>query len=159
VCSVLTFSTLLLPFTHARHRAQVITNIHSVIKELMENSLDAGATTIEVRHLMISVLMPPACLFSFPHQIRLEDCGLTRLVVQDNGCGISAEDAPCMAQRYFTSKLTAFSDLESLSTLGFRGEALNAICTVAQKVRLGPCPLYPRLHAWTVTAAAALTTV
>lgn len=84
--------------------SQVITSVVSVIKELIENSLDAGSSSIEVR---------------------LESHGLDRIEVVDNGCGVTAEDVAFMAQSHFTSKISGVSDLDSLATYGFRGEALG----------------------------------
>ena len=57
--------------------------------------------------------------------------------VSDNGCGISASALSRVGQRYNTSKLRSFTDLESVSTLGFRGEAINSICAVAEVSALG----------------------
>uniref|UniRef100_A0A0A9Z016 DNA mismatch repair protein S5 domain-containing protein n=1 Tax=Lygus hesperus TaxID=30085 RepID=A0A0A9Z016_LYGHE len=90
--------------------AQVITSVSSVVKELMENSLDAGASSLE---------------------IYLDEYGLDRIEVRDNGRGIPAEDVQYMCQRSYTSKISDFSDLEKLSSYGFRGEALFSICAVA----------------------------
>ncbi|OWF40894.1 PMS1 protein homolog 1-like [Mizuhopecten yessoensis] len=90
--------------------SQVITTVYSVVKELLENALDAGSTSVDVR---------------------LENFGLDKIEVRDNGDGIQTADVPFVAKRYHTSKLSAFSDLEQLSTYGFRGEALGSLCTVA----------------------------
>uniref|UniRef100_A0A8C4I407 PMS1 homolog 1, mismatch repair system component n=1 Tax=Dicentrarchus labrax TaxID=13489 RepID=A0A8C4I407_DICLA len=91
--------------------SQVITSVVNVVKELMENSLDAGASSID---------------------IKLENYGLDRIEVRDNGCGIRAEDASVMAVRHFTSKICCHEDLERLETYGFRGEALGSVCAVAE---------------------------
>uniref|UniRef100_A0A3Q2ZNL9 PMS1 homolog 1, mismatch repair system component n=1 Tax=Kryptolebias marmoratus TaxID=37003 RepID=A0A3Q2ZNL9_KRYMA len=91
--------------------SQVITSIGNVVKELMENSLDAGASSIDVK---------------------LENFGLDRIEVRDNGDGVKAADAPVMAVRHFTSKISGHEDLERLETYGFRGEALGSICAVAE---------------------------
>ncbi|CAJ1078713.1 PMS1 protein homolog 1 [Xyrichtys novacula] len=91
--------------------SQVITSVLNVVKELMENSLDAGASSID---------------------IKLENYGLDRIEVRDNGHGIKAADTPVMAVRHFTSKICSHEDLERLETYGFRGEALGSICAVAE---------------------------
>ncbi|XP_071873271.1 PMS1 protein homolog 1 isoform X2 [Bombus fervidus] len=89
---------------------QVITSISTAVKELIENAFDAGAKNIE---------------------INLVDNGCTLIEVKDDGCGISKVDAPYMALSSYTSKLSNFSDLESLETYGFRGEALYALSAVS----------------------------
>ncbi|XP_027627365.1 PMS1 protein homolog 1 isoform X2 [Tupaia chinensis] len=91
--------------------SQIITSVVSVVKELIENSLDAGATSIEVK---------------------LENYGFDKIEVRDNGEGIKAVDAPVMAVKYYTSKINSHEDLENLTTYGFRGEALGSICCVAE---------------------------
>uniref|UniRef100_A0A3Q3X3L0 PMS1 homolog 1, mismatch repair system component n=1 Tax=Mola mola TaxID=94237 RepID=A0A3Q3X3L0_MOLML len=91
--------------------SQVITSVVNVVKELMENSLDAGASSIDVK---------------------LENHGLDRIEVRDNGLGIKAADTSVMGMRHFTSKICSHEDLERLETYGFRGEALGSICAVAE---------------------------
>ncbi|XP_025858448.1 PMS1 protein homolog 1 isoform X2 [Vulpes vulpes] len=91
--------------------SQIITSVVSVVKELLENSLDAGATSIDVK---------------------LENYGFDKIEVRDNGEGIKAIDAPVMAVKYYTSKINSHEDLENLTTYGFRGEALGSICCVAE---------------------------
>nr|XP_019596307.1 PREDICTED: PMS1 protein homolog 1 isoform X4 [Rhinolophus sinicus] len=93
--------------------SQIITSVVSVVKELIENSLDAGATSIDVK---------------------LENYGFDKIEVRDNGEGIKAIDAPVMAMKYYTSKINSHEDLENLTTYGFRGEALGSICCVAEAV-------------------------
>ncbi len=83
----------------------------SVCKELVENSIDAGADKISVE---------------------IKSGGIKYIRVTDNGCGISKEFAETAFLRHATSKLTEIDDLESLSTMGFRGEALASICAVAR---------------------------
>ncbi|MDY0296727.1 MAG: DNA mismatch repair endonuclease MutL [Acidobacteriota bacterium] len=90
---------------------EVVERPLSVVKELVENALDAGADHIHVE---------------------LEDGGRRRVRVSDNGCGFEAEDIPLAFQRHFTSKLAEISDLDRLTTLGFRGEALASLHEVAR---------------------------
>lgn len=90
---------------------EVIENPSSIVKELVENSLDAGATEISI-------------------SIRVG--GRELIVVSDNGCGMSKEDALLCLQRHATSKINRFEDLEQVFTLGFRGEAIPSISSVSQ---------------------------
>lgn len=90
---------------------EVIQRPASVIKELVENSIDAGATAIE---------------------IIVKDAGRTLIQVVDNGKGMTPTDARMAFERHATSKITAADDLYSLHTMGFRGEALPSIAAVAQ---------------------------
>ncbi|PIK49320.1 putative PMS1 protein-like 1 [Apostichopus japonicus] len=90
--------------------AQVITSVLNAVKELLENSLDAGADSVEVK---------------------LDNFGLDRIEVRDNGAGISSRDVPLMGQRHYTSKLKDFSDLISVTSYGFRGEALASLCAIS----------------------------
>jgi len=87
--------------------SQVVTSVWSGVKELVENSLDAGATNVEVR---------------------LEDFGLSKVSVRDNGCGVDKQEVPSMVMPHTTSKLRQFGDLSNLQTYGFRGEALASLC-------------------------------
>ncbi|XP_050420572.1 PMS1 protein homolog 1-like [Adelges cooleyi] len=89
---------------------QVITSASSVVKELLENAIDAQSTVID---------------------IRIENYGLDKIEIRDNGVGISCEDVHVMCLRGYTSKISDVSDLEKLSSYGFRGEALSSICAVA----------------------------
>lgn len=90
---------------------EVIQRPSSVVKELVENSVDAGATSI---------------------QVRLTDAGRTNIQVIDNGKGMSETDARMSFERHATSKITNPADLFALHTFGFRGEALASIAAVAQ---------------------------
>ncbi|CAB4407828.1 unnamed protein product [Rhizophagus irregularis] len=94
---------------------QVITKVEDVVKELVENSIDAESTSIEVK---------------------LVGDGLTSITVKDNGVGIQECDRPAMAMRYHTSKLYKFEDLNIVETYGFRGEALNSICAVTESTQI-----------------------
>lgn len=90
---------------------EVIQRPASVIKELVENAVDAGATDI---------------------RIILKDAGRTLIQVIDNGCGMSTTDARLAFERHATSKIEQASDLFALRTMGFRGEALASIAAIAQ---------------------------
>jgi DNA mismatch repair protein PMS2 len=96
---------------HQIQSGQVIVDLNSVVKELVENSLDAGATSIEVR---------------FKNQ------GLDSIEVSDNGKGISPNDYETIALKHYTSKLSSYEDLTSLETFGFRGEALSSLCALSK---------------------------
>ena len=96
---------------HQIQSGQVIVDLYSVVKELVENSLDVGATSIEIR---------------FKNQ------GLDSIEVQDNGKGIAPEDFETIALKHYTSKLCSYEDLTSLDTFGFRGEALSSLCALSK---------------------------
>ncbi|KAG9238870.1 DNA mismatch repair protein MutL [Amylocarpus encephaloides] len=96
---------------HQIQSGQVIVDLCSVVKELVENSLDAAATSIDVR---------------FKNQ------GLDSIEVQDNGDGITPQNYETLALKHHTSKLSTYSDLTTLQTFGFRGEALSSLCALSQ---------------------------
>ncbi|KAH9942865.1 DNA mismatch repair protein MutL [Amylocystis lapponica] len=98
---------------HRIASGQVVVDLQTAVKELVENSLDAGATSIDVR---------------------FKDHGLNTIEVIDNGSGIAAEDYDAIALKHHTSKLSSFSDLTQLHTFGFRGEALSSLCALAERV-------------------------
>ncbi len=90
---------------------EVVERPSSVIKELVENAIDAGATTISVE---------------------IQHGGITYMRVTDNGSGIAREDVPKAFLRNATSKVRSAEDLDGIGTLGFRGEALASICAVSR---------------------------
>ena len=98
---------------------EVVERPASVVKELVENALDAGASVIHVE---------------------IRQGGISSIRVTDNGCGMDETDAQLAFGRHATSKIRSIDDLEQLSTMGFRGEALASIAAVA-KVRLETRPI------------------
>lgn len=108
---------------------EVVERPASVVKELLENSLDAGATEIK---------------------IELKDGGSQLIRIQDNGAGILKEDLPLALARHATSKIHSFDDLISIMSLGFRGEALASVASIS-RLTLSSKPAEQK-EAWSIYA-------
>ena len=106
---------------------EVVERPASVVRELVDNSLDAGATQIT---------------------LRLQAGGVRLISVEDNGSGILRSELPNALKRHATSKIASLADLESVGTMGFRGEALAAICSIAEVSLLTRVNTDDEPHGW-----------
>ncbi|XP_001494013.4 mismatch repair endonuclease PMS2 isoform X1 [Equus caballus] len=96
---------------------QVVLSLSTAVKELVENSVDAGATNID---------------------LRLKDYGVDLIEVSDNGCGVEEENFEGLTLKHHTSKIQEFADLTQVETFGFRGEALSSLCALSD-VAISTC--------------------
>ncbi|XP_030868972.2 mismatch repair endonuclease PMS2 isoform X2 [Gorilla gorilla gorilla] len=96
---------------------QVVLSLSTAVKELVENSLDAGATNID---------------------LKLKDYGVDLIEVSDNGCGVEEENFEGLTLKHHTSKIQEFADLTQVETFGFRGEALSSLCALSD-VTISTC--------------------
>nr|XP_058892383.1 mismatch repair endonuclease PMS2 isoform X2 [Kogia breviceps] len=96
---------------------QVVLSLSTAVKELVENSVDASATNVE---------------------LRLKDYGVELIEVSDNGCGVEEENFEGLTLKHHTSKIQEFADLTQVETFGFRGEALSSLCALSD-VTISTC--------------------
>ena len=141
---------------HRITSGQVLVDLQTAVKELVENSLDAGATSIGMYN--VCHRLNAFCLLTYhisslsaKVEVKFKDYGLKSFEVIDNGSGIASEDyanvgewnlfkslfppyrSP-LAMKHCTSKISSFEDLTSVETFGFRGEALSSLCALSGRV-------------------------
>jgi DNA mismatch repair protein PMS2 len=129
---------------HQIQSGQVIVDLQSVCKELVENSIDAGATSVGMHFRPAQggrqLSFYGQGLTCNNIEVRFKNNGLDAIEVQDNGGGIAPEDYETIALKHYTSKLSSYDDLSSLQTFGFRGEALSSLCALSNFHIVTACP-------------------
>ena len=95
---------------HRMCSGQVVVDLSTAVKELIENSIDAGATVVSVK---------------------LKEYGWSSIEVTDNGSGVAPSQHAALVKKYHTSKISSFEDLDGVSSFGFRGEALSSLCEIS----------------------------
>ncbi|CAE6498386.1 unnamed protein product [Rhizoctonia solani] len=118
---------------HRITSGQVVVDLATAVKELVENSLDAGASSIG--KYQPSINPEPTNTFKYL-EVRFKDQGLTSFEVIDDGTGIDKANYAAVARKHHTSKISQLSDLLSVQTFGFRGEALASLCALCERVTI-----------------------
>jgi DNA mismatch repair protein PMS2 len=137
---------------HKITSGQVVVDLQTAVKELVENSIDAGATSLGILPLNMFEAVDDASA-----EIRFKEFGLKSIEVADNGLGIAPSDYATVgectavqvqglrgvhgyictsARKHYTSKLSRYEDLASIATFGFRGEALASLCALSESVTI-----------------------
>jgi DNA mismatch repair protein PMS2 len=135
---------------HRITSGQVVIDLQTAVKELVENSLDAGATNIG--HHFSLTLLECTLILDFATEVKFKEYGLKSVEVVDNGSGIAEEDYDSIGEsiarphallsrliftsalNHHTSKLSSLSSLTTLTSFGFRGEALSSLCALCESV-------------------------
>lgn len=116
-------------FTNFLGSGEIIQDCSSFVKESIENSMDAESNSVEI-------------------SLDILNDKIVRIIISDNGTGISRDDLPFLCRRYHTSKLSCYSELNTLSSFGFRGEALNAMSYNANLTVISSTGFFKRRINW-----------